>query len=110
MGAEGVEPCVFPVPVEFTGADQVFVLAGFCDLSVVHQDHSIGSTNGRESVGEKDDSPSGGDAVVGVIEQRLGVGVHGRGGFFDNQQCGVTSEGSSESDAVGLSGVEADIV
>ena len=72
-------------------------------LSVLNDNQLIGIAEGGESVGDHNGGLSTGENAEGVLNQLFGFGIHGRGGFVQNQDLGITENGAGDGDSLPLS-------
>jgi hypothetical protein len=75
-------------------AHKFFVGAGFHDLALVDDRKAFRVLEGGEPVGDGDGRAAGLQLVEGALDFTFGFGVHGGGGFVQNQDLGVLDDGT----------------
>ena len=77
------------------------------DAAVIDDEDDVGADDGREAVGDRQDGAALGQAFQGLLDGALGLGVHARGRFVEDEDGRVLEQGAGDGDALLLAAGEA---
>ncbi len=83
-------------------AHQFGVAADFVDLSSLHDDNPVGSSDGREPVSNDQHRASTTDASHVVLDDLLGLVVERAGRFVEDEDARIADEGARDCNALTL--------
>lgn len=70
--------------------------AGFDNAAIVDDGDDVSIADGGEAVGDDDGGSADHDAVEGLLDAFLGLGVEGAGGLVEEEDGGVLDNGSGD--------------
>ena len=91
-------------PISALGAQQLFVGALLDDAPVFHHQDQISVPDGGQAVGDDEGSALGAQGIHSLLDEHLGAGIHGRGRFIQDEQCGLGQKGAGDGNQLAFAG------